>query len=91
VVNEVAELAAVTRRASRVGVEHHVTASRHQLFFEVETGAIIGERPAVNLQDQRVTLCGIEVRRLDDPALNSPLVFRRFVPDFFDLAELPVP
>src|SRR5712692_116430 len=86
VVDEVGELFAVAGAAARVGVEHDVTHSGPDLLFEIEAVAVVAEGPAVDFQDQRIFLGGIETGRLNDPALNLALVFGGFVPDFFDAA-----
>src|SRR5262245_18551692 len=86
--DQVAELAAVTGRASRVGVKNDVAAGGHQLLFEIERAAVLGDRPAVNLQNQWIFLRRVEPWRLDDPALNLAVVLRGLIPDLFDLADL---
>ena len=87
VVDQVAEFAAVAGAAPRIGVEHDVATRRHELFFQIEAIAVIGKRPAVDLEDQWILLLGIKSRRLDDPALDFAVIFRGFVPDLFDLPE----
>src|SRR5690606_31214871 len=54
---------------------------------EVEAGVVHAVRPAVDAQHHGVLAGGIEVRRLDDPALDAEAVQRR-VPDLLDLAQL---
>ena len=87
VVEEVAELLAVAGAAARVGVEDDIPGGRHQLHLRREAVAVVGDRAAVDLEDQRIPPAGIEVRRLDDPALDRPAVERGIPPDFLDFAE----
>src|SRR6266851_4170589 len=86
VVDEVGELFAVAGAAARVGIEHDVTHGGPDLLFEIEAVAVVTEGPAVDFQDQRIFLGGVEAGRLNDPALNLALVFGGLVPDFFDAA-----
>ena len=75
VVNEVGEFLAVAGAAARIGVEDDVAHRSPDLFFEIEAVAIVGERAAVNFEDQRIFLRGVEIGRLDDPALDLAIVF----------------
>ena len=54
---------------------------------KIEAIAIVGERAAVNLQDERVFFGGIEIGRLDDPAFDFAFVEGGVVPKLFDGAE----
>ena len=49
----------------------------------------VGEGAAMNFQEYRVGLFGVESGWLDDPAVNRPLVEGRLVPNLFDVPELP--
>src|SRR5256885_11038285 len=51
-----------------------------------EPDVVHRERAAVDLEDQRVLLRGLERRRLDDPPLH-PGSARRVVPHLLDLGE----
>ncbi len=83
VVDEVGEFLAVAGAAAGVGVKHYITHGRPNLLFEIETVAVVAEGSAVNFQDQRIFLGGIEAGRVNDPALNLALVFGGFVRNFF--------
>ena len=87
VLDDVAEILAVSRAAARVGIEDDVTFGRHPLKFMVEDVAVGGVRAAVNVQDERIFLAWIEVRRLLHPGLNLLAVEAR-VPDLFRLGEI---
>ena len=60
---------------------------RPELFFKIEAIAVIGKRAAMNLEDQWILFRSVEIRRLDDPALNFAMIFGGFVPDLFDVTE----
>ena len=87
--DQVAELLAITGAPSRVGVEDHVPLSRHNLLLEVEAVSVVGERTAVNFEDQRIFLGRIEAGRLDDPAVNLSFVKRRVVRALIPVLEEP--
>ena len=87
VVDEVAELAAVTRRAARVHVQHDVAGGRVQLHLGREPVTVVGEGSAVDLENQRVLARGIEARRLGDPGLDPPSVVGGLGPDLLDLCQ----
>src|ERR1700676_1610344 len=72
--DEVGELLAVAGAAARIGVEHDITQGGPDLLFEIEAIAVIAEGSAVNFENKRVFLRGVEARRLNNPALNFALV-----------------
>ena len=76
VVNQIGEFFAIARAASRVGVQHHVAHRCPHLLFKIEAVTVVRERPAVNLQDERIFLRSVEIRRMNDPALDLALVLR---------------
>ncbi len=88
VVDEVAELLAVRRAPPRVGVEDHVAGGCVELDLRREVGAVGGEGPSVDLQDQGIALPLLEPRRLHDPALDGPTVHRRGPPDLLHRTQL---
>ena len=55
-VDQVAERLAVARAAARVGVQDDVAGGGVELDLGREAGAVVGERAAVDLEDQRI-LC----------------------------------
>ena len=87
VMNQIGEFFAVAGAAARVGVEDDVTLGGPDLRLQVETIAVVGERTAVNLEDEGIFLGGIKIRRLDDPAFDFAFVEGGFVPEFLDCAE----
>ena len=76
VVDQVAEGFAVAGAAARVGVQHDVARRREQLQLGGVVRAVGGERPAVDLEDQRIFLRLVEIGRRDHPALDVTLVLR---------------
>src|ERR1700730_1468668 len=88
VMDKVGKFLAITRAAARICVQNDVTHRGPDLLLEIEAVAVIAEGAAVNLQDQRIFLGGIEIRRGNVPALDFAFVFRRFVPNFFDVTGL---
>src|SRR6266516_1873550 len=86
VVDRVREGVAVASRAARVHVQHHVAVRREVLEHVAEPDVVHRERPAVDLEDQRVLLRRLERRRLDDPSLHAGAA-GRVVPDLLDLGE----
>src|SRR5439155_9906145 len=68
--DDVAELLAVGRAAARIGVEHDVTLGRHPVEFVRERVAVRCVRPAVYLENERIFFRRVEMRWLQDPALN---------------------
>jgi len=71
--DEIGKFFAIAGAAARIQIENDITLPQH-LFFEIETVAIVGEGTAVNLQNERILLGRIEIRRMDDPALDLALV-----------------
>src|SRR5262249_43561532 len=88
VMNQVAEFLAVAGAAARVRVEHDVAHGSPGLLLDIEAVAVVRERTTVNLENQRIFLCRIEIRRLDNPAFNLALVLRGVPPDLLDRAGL---
>ncbi len=86
-VDQVAELLAVAGAAPGVRVQHHVAGGGVELDLGGERGAVVGEGPAVDLQDQRVRPGRVEARRLHDPALDPAPVVGGLVPDLLDLSQ----
>ena len=75
VVDEIGKFFAVAGAAAWIGVEDDVTHRSPDLFFKIEAVAVIAKRAAVNFQDERIFLGGIEIGRLNDPALDFAIVF----------------
>src|SRR5256885_16425701 len=86
--NEVGKFFAVTRASSRVRIEHNVPHRSPDLFFKIKAVTVIAERPAVNFENERILFRGVEIRRMNDPALDFALVFRGVVPKFLNMAGL---
>src|SRR5207245_7100636 len=86
VMDKIGEFLAVTGAAARIGVKHDVPEGGPNLLFKIEPVAVIPEGSAMNFENERIFFGGIEIGRLNDPALNLALVFRGFVPNFFDAA-----
>src|SRR5438105_1495182 len=76
---------AVRCAAARVRVEHDVSLRGHPHELVRVRIAVRRVRAAVDLEDQWVFFGRVEIRRLEDPALNL-LSIERGVPDFFRLA-----
>ncbi len=73
-VDQVGELRPIGGRAARIDVEHHIAGRRVELIVGGEHRSIARERSAVDLQDQRILLGGLEVRRRDQPGVDGALV-----------------
>ena len=71
ILNDVAELLSIAGRAARVDVQHDIAPGGHPLKFMVEDPPISSVRPAVNVQNQRIFLLGVEIGRLLNPRLNT--------------------
>src|ERR1700674_1279741 len=88
VMDEVGKVFAVAGAAARIGVEHDVAPGGEYLFFKVKAVTVVGKGAAMNLKDERIFFCRIEIGRMDDPTLNLVVVFRRFEPDLLDVTRL---
>src|SRR5258708_5842581 len=75
VMDEVSKIHAIAGASAGIHVENHVTSGGQHLFFKIETVAVVGERTAVNFKNKRIFLGRIEIRRVDDPALDLAIVF----------------
>ncbi len=72
--DQIAELLPVARASPGVDVEHHIAGGSVELNFSGKAISIVCKRPAMNLEDQRVGIRGIESGRFRDPALDlSPI------------------
>ena len=71
ILNDVAEILSVTGGASRIGVKNYIALGGHPLKLVVKDPAVRSVGTSVNIEDQRILLMGIEVRRLLDPALDA--------------------
>jgi len=61
---------AVARRAARVRVEHGVAGAGLNLELVEEPVSILGERTAVDVQEERIAATLLEAERADDPGLD---------------------
>ena len=66
-------------------IEHDVALRGHPLELVRVDVAVRRVRAAVDVEDQRILLRRVEVRRLQDPGLNL-LAVEALVPDLFRLA-----
>src|SRR5205823_1867356 len=82
ILNDVAELLAIRRAATRIWIEHDVTLRGHPLKFMIEDVAVGCVRSAVNVENEWVLLLRIKVGRLLNPSLNFLTVKAR-VPNLF--------
>src|SRR5215472_1992889 len=71
ILNEVAKILAVAGGAARVDVQNDVAFGRHPLKFVIKDPTVGSVRPAVNVQNERVFLFRIKVRRLLNPSLDA--------------------
>lgn len=85
-VDGVAERGAVTGRAAGIGVEHHVSVGRPGVPHVVEPDVVHPVGTAVNLQQHRILLLGVEGRWLHDPALD-PGPAGRGIPDLLEAGQ----
>src|SRR2546423_13912028 len=69
--DDVADLLPVRRAAARIRVENDVTLGRHPQELVRERVAVRGVRTSMDLEYQRILLRRVELRRLEDPALNA--------------------
>ncbi len=74
VLDDVAELLPVGRAAARVRVQHDVATGGHHLELVEEIPAVGGVRPAVNVEDERIFLRGVEIGGLQPPRLDFAAV-----------------
>ena len=86
-VNQVREFLSIAGAAARIDVQHHEPLGRPDLLVGVEAVSVVGERSSVNLQNERILLCRIKIRRLDDPSFHLSLVDGRFEPEFLHRAQ----
>ncbi len=87
VLNDVAKLLAIGRAAARIRIQHDVTLCRHPLKFVIENKPVRSVRAAVNVQDERIFLVRIKVRRFLDPGVDASAV-ETLVPDIFRLRQI---
>src|SRR5439155_22698740 len=87
ILNDVAELLAISSAATRIWIEHDVTLGGHPLKFMIEDVAVRSMRSAVNIENKWVLLLGIKVGRLLNPCLNFLTVKAR-VPNLFRRGEI---
>ena len=87
VLDQVGELAAVARAAARIGIDHDIAGRRIKLDLRGEGRSVGGERATVDLEQQRVLLRRVEVRRAHDPGLDVATVGRGLDRKFLHLAE----
>ena len=89
-IDRVRERVAVSGAAPRVHVEHHIAVGREVLEHVAEAHVVHRERPAVNLENERILLGRLERGGLDDPALHARPAARP-VRDLVDRREPLVP
>src|SRR5216117_773801 len=65
---------AVRMAAARIGIEDAVAAAGEHLEFMEEAVAVRRMRAAVDLEDERPFLRGVEAARLHEPALDHPAI-----------------
>ena len=87
VVDLVPEVLAIAGAPARVRVEDDVARRGEQLDFRAEAVPVVGERAAVDLEQERILAARVEVRRLHDPALDVEPVMRGLVPDLLRLPD----
>ena len=87
VLDDVAEILAVAGAAARIRIEHDIAFRRHPLKFVIEDITVGRVRPAVDVQNQRIFFCRIEIGRLLHPGLNLLAVKAR-VPDLFGFRKI---
>jgi hypothetical protein len=85
-VDGVSEVRAVARAPSGVGVEHQVPVGGVVLVGVVEAHVVHPVGTAVDVENERVFLVGVEVRGLHDPALHVGVAGGR-VPDLLDVTQ----
>ena len=90
-VDEIAKLLAITGADARIDIQHNIPLCSHELLFKIEASAVVGKWTAMNLYNQWIFLVWIEMWRLNYPPMNLALVVRRFIPEFFYLAQRLVP
>ena len=87
VLNDVAELLAVTRAAARIRIKHDVTFRGHPLKFVIENKTVSGVRSAMNVENERIFFLRIKTRRFLQPGLNFFPV-EALVGNFFRLGQV---
>src|SRR5262249_52909936 len=80
ILNNIAEVLTVRGTATRIGVKDHVALCGHPLKFVIEDPSVGGVRTTVDVEDQRILLRRVEVRRLLNPRMDFLAVEAR-VPD----------
>src|SRR5262249_51908014 len=70
ILNDVAKILSVASRAARVRIEHDVSLGGHPMKLVIEDPSVGGVRSAVNVENQRILLLGIEVGRFLYPGLD---------------------
>src|SRR4029077_3231093 len=87
ILNHVPKFLAVTRAAARIRVEHHVTLRCHPLKFMNENVAVRDVWSTMDVQNQRIFLMRIEIRRLLQPCLYAFAV-KAVVRNLFRFGEI---
>src|SRR5438105_3350498 len=87
VLNNVAKLLAIGGAAARVGIKHNVSLGGHPLEFMIKDITVSSMRAAVDIQNQWIFFCRIEIRRLLYPGLHA-FAIKAGVPDFFRRSEV---
>ena len=87
VLNDVAEILAVSGAAARIRIQDHVTFCRHPLKFVCEYIAIGRVWAAMDIQDQWVFLGRIKPRWLLHPGLHF-LAIETLIPNLFRLGQI---
>ena len=87
ILDDVAEILAVGGAAARIRIQHHVALGRHPLDFVIEGVAVGCVRAAVNVEDHRILLAFLKIRRTLHPGLDA-LAVEALVPDHYRLGEI---
>src|SRR3989442_456519 len=75
VMDKIGKFLAVAGTSGGIYVENHIASRGQHLLFKIETAAVVGEGTAVNFKNQRILFGRIEIRRVNDPALDFTIVF----------------
>ena len=87
ILNDVTKILSVGRAPARIWIKHYITFCRRPLKLVLENVAVSRMRSAMDVQNERVFLCGIKARWLMHPRLY-PFAIEALIRNFLRLGEI---